>query len=62
MQERLRQARGARELVYQVGYVPRTVGVRYQPRRRRAYARQFIPLYGSRLGLAQGAATPGARI
>lgn len=60
--ERMRAAAAARLLVYQVGYVPRRAGVRYERRRRRGRARPFAALYGSRLGLATGTKTLPARI
>jgi len=60
--EELRAAGAARALTYQVGYVPRTAGVRYEPRRRRGAARPFRAVYGSRLGLAATTPTPPARI
>jgi len=57
-----RAAGSARALTYQVGYVPRTVGVRYEPSRRRGAARPFRAQYGSRLGLAAATPTRPARI
>jgi len=55
-------AGSARALTYQVGYVPQTVGVRYEPSRRRGAARPFRAQYGSRLGLAAATPTRPARI